>query len=105
MRLNRTVTMAAVTLVGLVALTSLVLAQTRGERADCPGKIICPQTGELICRDACPTVDPDRRDCPGRIICPLTGEWVCTDRCPLGKKTTESAKTPDRPSCCKTADS
>lgn len=24
-----------------------------------------------------------RPDCPGRIICPLSGELVCRDRCPL----------------------
>ncbi|MEE8153401.1 MAG: cation transporter [Phycisphaerales bacterium] len=26
----------------------------------------------------------DRPDCPGKIICPLTGDLVCKDRCPLG---------------------
>lgn len=26
----------------------------------------------------------ERPDCPGTIICPLTGELVCRDRCPLG---------------------
>ena len=25
----------------------------------------------------------DRSDCPGKIECPLTGELVCADRCPL----------------------
>ncbi len=24
------------------------------ERADCPGKIVCPITGELVCIDECP---------------------------------------------------
>lgn len=24
------------------------------ERADCPGKIVCPITGELVCIDQCP---------------------------------------------------
>lgn len=24
-----------------------------------------------------------RPDCPGTIVCPLTGETVCRDRCPL----------------------
>ena len=24
-----------------------------------------------------------RADCPGRIICPITGEEICSDRCPL----------------------
>ncbi len=28
--------------------------QVASERSDCPGKMICPQTGELICKDQCP---------------------------------------------------
>lgn len=27
---------------------------TKAEREDCPGKIVCPITGELICADQCP---------------------------------------------------
>lgn len=27
---------------------------SNGERADCPGKIECPLTGELVCKDQCP---------------------------------------------------
>ena len=34
----------------------------------------------------------DRPDCPGRIICPSTGDLVCNDRCPLGEN--EAARTP-----------
>jgi hypothetical protein len=30
------------------------------------------------------TFAQERPDCPGKIICPLTGEPVCKDRCPLG---------------------
>lgn len=26
----------------------------------------------------------ERADCPGKIVCPLTGELVCIDRCPAG---------------------
>ncbi|MGE0229717.1 MAG: hypothetical protein AB7U23_14530 [Dehalococcoidia bacterium] len=29
--------------------------------------------------------DPNRADCPGMIECPLTGELICADECPLGK--------------------
>ncbi len=29
---------------------------------------------------------PQRADCPGKIICPLTGELVCIDQCPAGTK-------------------
>lgn len=27
--------------------------------------------------------DPNRADCPGMIECPLTGETICADECPL----------------------
>jgi hypothetical protein len=27
---------------------------TSGQRVDCPGKIVCPLTGQLVCRDRCP---------------------------------------------------
>lgn len=27
--------------------------------------------------------DPARADCPGLIECPLTGELICADQCPL----------------------
>lgn len=67
-----------------------------GERPDCPGKIICPLTGEEICKDQCPLIDPNRPDCPGKIQCPLTEELVCRDRCPLGA---EAAKVATTPSC------
>lgn len=62
--------------------------------ADCPGKVTCPLTGETICKDRCPLIDPDRPDCPGRIECPATGELVCEDRCPV------KAREQTRPSCC-----
>ena len=43
-----------------------------------------------------------RSDCPGKIICPLTGELVCKDRCPFGaQKHTGSA---DLPVCCRRAE-
>lgn len=75
------------------------IAGAAAERADCPGKITCPITGEVICRDQCPTIDPDRDDCPGRIECPLTGELVCVDQCPTDQK--DASVPGDRPSCCK----
>ncbi|MDA1195610.1 MAG: hypothetical protein O2894_10555 [Planctomycetota bacterium] len=28
-------------------------------------------------------LDPNRADCPGMIECPLTGELICADECPL----------------------
>lgn len=40
--------------------------------------------GEEVCRDLGPLVDPLRSDCPGKIVCPISGELVCRDECPLG---------------------
>jgi len=74
------------------------------DRPDCPGKIVCPRTGGLICRDRCPTVDPDRPDCPGRIVCPLTGQLVCVDRCPVKNTAAGSPKGDAKSSCCRSAD-
>jgi hypothetical protein len=105
-----------VALVGLVAAYPLALAGgTTGERSDCPGKVVCPLTGEEVCKDRCPLTakatktDPTRADCPGQIECPLTGELVCRDQCPA----TEAAKSADTtalvsdedaelPPCCRT---
>jgi len=53
-------------------------------RNDCPGKFVCPLTGEEVCQDQCPLIDASRSDCPGKVVCPLTGELVCRDECPLG---------------------
>ncbi len=101
MRPFKNLTLASAATVGLLAVASMVLAQSRNERPDCPGKITCPQTGEIICRDKCPTVDPNRSDCPGRMVCPLTGKLVCQDHCPVEENgapaKAEQAKVP---SCC-----
>ncbi len=40
---------------------------------------------------AATTATTDRPDCPGKVVCPLTGELVCKDRCPLGTPTTAGA--------------
>lgn len=66
----------------------------------CPGKIVCPLTGDEVCKDQCPLIDTQRSDCPGKIECPLTGELVCRDRCPIARSTkAETAK----PNCCQAA--
>jgi len=36
----------------------------------------CSSTGQMA--------SAERADCPGKIICPITGELVCIDRCPAG---------------------
>ncbi|MCH7814317.1 MAG: hypothetical protein IID40_09890 [Planctomycetes bacterium] len=101
MRTHRKLILAVVSMAGMVAVAGIVLAQGRVERQDCPGKITCPQTGEIICRDQCPTVDPNRPDCPGRIVCPSTGKLICKDRCPLDQSgTTAEPQPPKLPPCC-----
>lgn len=90
---TRRMFVALLTIVGAGALGAAALGPSHATRADCPGKIVCSKTGELICRDKCPLVDPNRPDCPGRVECPLTGEPVCRDRCPA-----ESAEA--APACC-----
>lgn len=40
----------------------------------------------------------ERTDCPGKIVCPLTGNLVCKDRCPLGNGATSSNDA--LPTCC-----
>lgn len=43
----------------------------------------------------------ERADCPGKIICPITGELICADQCPAGSAGT-AGKTlaASTPSCC-----
>ena len=103
MRTRTFVLLFAFAATGLIAAGGVRLGQQAPARPDCPGKIVCPLTGEEVCRDLCPTVDPHRPDCPGRIVCPLTGELVCRDRCPLGKterpgQTTNGSEA--LPPCC-----
>lgn len=35
-----------------------------------------------------------RLDCPGTVVCPITGERVCRDECPLTKMADATAATP-----------
>lgn len=94
----KTFAVSLTTVLGLALLTigavKLTGAQAQTDRPDCPGKITCPQTGKLICRDKCPVVDSNRPDCPGLILCPETGKLVCKDRCPMNSNINE------KPSCC-----
>lgn len=47
------------------------------------------------------SLNPQREDCPGKIVCPLTGNLVCEDRCPLGEYV-EVDQT-ELPNCCQTS--
>lgn len=40
----------------------------------------------------------DRADCPDKIVCLLTGDLVCKDRCPVHD--TDTAEAVEPPSCC-----
>ena len=71
-----------------------------GEQTACLGRLVCPLTGEEICKDECPLVDASRSDCPGKIECPLTGELVCRDQCPRGAKTISNSSPAEGLRCC-----
>jgi hypothetical protein len=48
-----------------------------------------------------PYVDStDRPDCPGKIVCPLTGDVICADQCPLDEAREVSLAVADAPPCC-----
>lgn len=95
------------TLIALIATTiaatslgAVALISPTQDRPDCPGKIVCPLTGEIVCRDRCPAVDPSRPDCPGRIECPLTGELICRDQCPIDAQEDVEESDAVAPVCC-----
>jgi len=43
----------------------------------------------------------DRADCPGKIVCPVTGEFVCKDRCPVDSE--KNQEQPVLLSCCQSS--
>lgn len=88
------------TTIAATSLGAIGLVSPTQDRPDCPGKIVCPITGELVCRDGCPAVDPSRADCPGRIECPLTGELICRDQCPIDDQADVEVSEAALPSCC-----
>ena len=48
--------MAVAVALGISAAYPLAFAS--GGRSDCPGKIVCSITGEVICSDQCPAGEP-----------------------------------------------
>ena len=94
-----TVAVIAAGFVGLASLAGLTAANS--DRPDCPGKIVCPLTGKLVCKDQCPARDANRVDCPGQIVCPLTGQLVCKDRCPANGANAANSDAKAPCSCCK----
>lgn len=92
MRRRTLLSMLAVFALGGLLAIPLAFA---GGSSSCPGTIICPVTGDEVCKDRCPLGEVARDDCPGVIECPLTGEPVCRDRCPVGADAGQS--------CCRGA--
>ena len=89
--------LTAVAVVGLIVAAAGAAAGL--QRTDCPGKVICPLTGDEVCKDQCPLADAARDDCPGKIACPIDGDFVCRDQCPLGNA--ENGVTLLQRSCCR----
>ena len=81
-----------------VAAHGFTVGSTRDE---CPGKVVCPISGEEVCKDRCPLIDASRTDCPGKIECPITGELVCRDKCPLGAGKGEGQAESNLRPCCR----
>lgn len=46
------------------------------------------------------TPKAEREDCPGTIVCPLTGELVCADECPIKSGEMTAAPVAEAPACC-----
>ena len=44
-------------------------------------------------------VSKTRANCPGKIVCPLTGQVICADECPVAAD--ETATAAEVPDCCK----
>lgn len=92
----------ALAVVALGGLFALPLTFAAARTSDCPGKVVCPLTGKVICKDQCPlaakTSNVARVDCPGQIDCPLTGEPVCRDKCPVAQGAEEQVVLPV---CCR----
>lgn len=92
-------------IVGLLLMLGVSVAaydfSRASERADCPGKVVCPLTGEEVCKDRCPLVDADRADCSGKMECPLNGELICRDECPVGAEEKTAEADEELPPCCR----
>ena len=74
---------------------------TADGRGSCPGTVVCPLTGEEVCRDQRPLIDSTRSDCPGKVECPLTGELICRDQCPLNADQYLVDVSDELPACCR----
>lgn len=107
--MEKTSIILVLTALAIAAMAAVAYAAARpsfagvgtADRPDCPGKIRCPITGEMVCRDQCPRIDANRPDCPGKIECPQTGELVCKDRCPLTSAVSVDTDVQAPRACCR----
>lgn len=65
---------AAVAGMALAALGAMKLTAPNGERPDCPGKIVCPLTGKLVCKDRCPLHKSSENDLAAKPSCCSKGK-------------------------------
>ena len=49
--------------------TAFATASARSERSDCPGRIVCPLTGELVCKDRCPVHNAESAETVVSLAC------------------------------------
>jgi len=63
----------AFAVLALGGLFAFPLAFAGTQRSDCPGKVVCPLTGEDVCKDQCP-LGAKKTDCPGQIECPVADD-------------------------------
>ncbi len=79
--MRKAVVMSTVAVVAAVGwgVAAYSSGSTRSERPDCPGKIVCPITGELICIDQCPAQEqsaaaPEQTTSTGEQRCCCEGQ-------------------------------
>ena len=65
----------------------------------CLSEAFCLDAFKQIAASETPSFNAERADCPGQVTCPLTGELVCKDRCPLTSSVDEIVES-DVPACC-----
>jgi len=65
---------AAVAGMALTALGGMKLAAAKNDRSDCPGKIVCPLTGKLVCKDRRPLHKSSENDVAAKSSCCSKGK-------------------------------
>lgn len=94
----------SVSMIGLIALVGVVMSQSKGKASTCYAGMTLPTPEQSLNPNDSITDDSYRANCPGKILCPVTGKIICKDRCPLNKevKNTTSKSKSNLSSCCTT---